>query len=98
LFLVVWMFETKAGAEQDFIRAYGADGDWAQLFRRSTGYVDTALARDSEISGRFVTIDRWASRQAFEDFKASSKADYDALDARCQQLTRSERLIGHFET
>ena len=37
-------------------------------------------------------------RQAFEDFKASSKADYDALDARCQQLTRSERLIGHFET
>jgi heme-degrading monooxygenase HmoA len=97
VFVVLWMFEAKAGAEADFMRAYGPEGDWAKLFRRSEGYVGTELARDAEIARRFVTIDRWASRQAFEDFKASAKVDCDALDARCQQLTRSERLIGHFE-
>ncbi len=100
MFVVVWMFEAKAGAEEDFVRAYGPDGDWAQLFRRSGGesFLDSELARDIEIARRFVTIDRWASRAAFDAFKASAKADYDALDARCRQLTRSERLIGHFET
>lgn len=98
MFVVLWMFEAKAGAEQDFVRAYGPDGEWAQLFRRSTGYLETWLVRDVEVARRFVTIDRWASRQAFEDFKASAKTEYDALDARCQQLTRSERLLGHFET
>ncbi|PYO68384.1 MAG: hypothetical protein DMD69_07085 [Gemmatimonadetes bacterium] len=98
MFVVVWMFEAKAGAEEDFIRTYGPEGEWAKLFRRSAGYVDSALARDIGIARRFVTIDRWASRAAFDEFKASAKADYDALDARCQHLTRSERLIGHFET
>jgi len=92
VFVVLWMFEAKAGAEED--------GDWAQLFRRSGGgaYLDSQLARDIEIARRFVTIDRWASRAAFDAFKAAAKPEYDALDARCRQLTRSERLIGHFET
>jgi heme-degrading monooxygenase HmoA len=100
LFVVLWMFEAKAGAEEDFVRAFGPEGDWAQLFRRSGGgaYLDTQLVRDIEIARRFVTIDRWASRAAFDAFKAAARADYDALDARCRQLTRSERLIGHFET
>src|SRR5436305_15326334 len=87
------MFEAKAGAEEDFVRAYRPDGDWAQLFRRSGGesFLDSQLARDIEIARRFVTIDRWASRAAFDAFKAAAKPEYDALDARCRQLTRSER-------
>lgn len=98
MFVVLWMFEAKAGAEEDFVRTYGPDGDWAQLFRRSTGYLETWLVRDVAVARRFVTIDRWASRQAFEDFKASATTEYHALDARCQRLTWSERLLGHFET
>lgn len=98
MFVVLWMFEAKVGAEEHVSRVYGPDGDWAQLFRRSDGYVETQLARDVEVARRFVTIDRWASRGAFDEFKAACRAEYDALDARCRALTRSERLIGHFET
>lgn len=97
MFVVLWMFEAKAGAEDDFARVYGPDGDWARLFRRSPGYLETQLVRDAQMAQRFLTIDRWASRRAFEEFKASCQAEYDALDARCEPLTRSERLIGHFE-
>ncbi len=97
MLVVLWMFEARAGAEEDFARAYGADGDWAQLFRRSPGYVQTELIHDTEIARRFVTIDRWTSREAFEEFKVAWRADYESLDARCKQLTRSERLLGHFE-
>lgn len=97
MFVVLWMFEAKAGAEGDFARAYGPDGDWVRLFRRGAGYVETQLVRDVEIGRRFVTIDRWASRAAFEEFKAACRQDYEALDARCKELTRSERLIGYFD-
>jgi len=98
MFVVLWMFEANVGAEDDFTRAYGSHGDWARLFRRSERYLETQLARDVEVARRFVTIDRWASRGAFDKFRATCKAEYDALDARCRALTRSERLIGHFET
>ncbi len=97
MFVVLWMFEAKAGAEQDFARVYGPDGDWARLFRQSPGFLATELIRDLEIVRRFVTIDRWESRQAFERFKAATQAEYEALDVRCKELTRSERLIGHYE-
>src|SRR2546429_8093434 len=94
------MFEAKAGAEEDFVRAYGPDGDWAQLFRRSGGgaYLDSQLARDIEIARRVVTIDRWASRGAFGAFKAAAKPEDDAPDAPRRPLPRGARPVGHFET
>jgi heme-degrading monooxygenase HmoA len=98
MFVVLWMFEAKAGAEEDFARVYGTEGDWARLFRRSPGYVTTELIRDVAVARRFVTIDRWESREAFERFKAAAQPEYEALDARSKQLTRDERLIGHFGT
>jgi heme-degrading monooxygenase HmoA len=97
VFIALWMFEAKAGAEDDFARAYGPEGDWARLFQRSPGYIATELVRDLEIARRFLTIDRWHSREAFEQFHTAAKHEYEALDARCKELTRSERLIGHFE-
>jgi heme-degrading monooxygenase HmoA len=98
VFVVLWMFEAKAGAEADFARVYGPEGDWARLFRRGPGYLATELVRDLEVARRFVTIDRWESRDAFHQFKAATHGEYEALDARCRPLTRSQRLIGHFET
>src|SRR2546422_8528105 len=84
------MFEAKAGAEEDFVRAYGPDGDWAQLFRRSGGgaYLDSQLARDIEIARRFVTIDRWASRAAFTNRRAIS-------DRKSTRLNSSHGYISY---
>src|SRR3989442_13862477 len=94
------MFEAKAGAEEDFVRAYGPDGDWAQLFRRSGGgaYLDSQLARDIEIARRFVTIDRWASRAAVDAFKASAKAEDDAPPPPGPPLPPRQALNSHFAT
>ncbi|HYK82230.1 MAG TPA: antibiotic biosynthesis monooxygenase [Gemmatimonadales bacterium] len=97
MFIVLWMFEAKAGAEEDFARAYGPAGDWARLFGRSPEYIATELVRDLEIARRFLTIERWRSRHGFEQFRAGAKHECEALDARCKELTRNERLIGHFE-
>src|SRR6266849_5594843 len=91
-------FEARAGAEEALARVDGGGVVGAWLVRRSPGHATTELIRDVAVARRFVTIDRWESREAFERFKAAAQPEYEALDARCKQLTRDERLIGHFGT
>lgn len=98
MFVIVWEFVVKRDRLKEYERAYAPTGDWAQLFKRAKGFVDTALLRDREDRTRFLTIDTWESRDAYEAFRAAFDADYLALDARTEVFTDSERRIGVFET
>lgn len=93
--VLVWEFRPATGREAEFERAYGPDGDWAVLFQRHPGYLGTELLRGA--GGRYVTIDRWRTRAAFEDFKARHGADYAALDRKMEALTSHEASVGTFE-
>ena len=93
----MWRFEAAAGRAADFERAYGPDGDWVRLFSRSSDYRGTELLSDARHPGQYVTIDRWTSAAAFEAFKSQWKAEYQALDRRCESLTASETPLGTFE-
>jgi hypothetical protein len=46
-----------------------ARGNWLPSFRRSPDYYDTQLIRDMNQPGRYLTLDRWTSREAFGQFK-----------------------------
>lgn len=96
-FTAVWEFRVSSGKRRAFEKAYARTGDWATLFRRSEGYLRTELIRDPNISGRYMTLDFWTSRLAYQRFKSHNIAAYRALDKRCEKLTQSERLIGEFE-
>ena len=69
MFIVVWQFEIAEENVAAFEAAYGPDGSWAQLFRSSPEYRGTELLRDAYISGNYLTIDRWASENAFRAFR-----------------------------
>jgi heme-degrading monooxygenase HmoA len=94
MYAVVWEYSVRQGAEREFAETYGARGTWAQLFGREEGFVGTELFRSAEGQDRFLTIDRWRSREDFDRFKERFGADYDAIDARCEALTVSERRLG----
>ena len=96
-YLAVWEFQVRAECVPEFEKIYGADGQWAQLFRRSPLYLGTEFVRDLECAGRYLTIDRWISREAFRQFKQQFAADYAALDETCERLTESETHVGDFE-
>jgi len=96
-YLAVWEFRVKADSASTFERIYGPNGAWAQLFRRSPGYVATELIRDLEHPGRYLTLDRWTSREALQRFKQDNHSDYAALDKQCESLTEQENLIGAFD-
>jgi heme-degrading monooxygenase HmoA len=96
-YLYVWQYRVRPGYEASFLDAYGPEGAWVQLFRRAEGFLRTELHRDREQPDRFVTLDYWESQEAWQAFRSSFAAEYQALDARCAAFTFSEHEIGRFE-
>lgn len=96
MFVVIWQFEIVEEKIAAFEAAYGPDGAWAQLFRTSPDYLGTELLRDAYIPGAYLTIDRWASEEAFRAFRKDHDPQYESLDRRCDALTTRETRIGAF--
>lgn len=96
MFVQVWEFTVAQEREAEFIRQYGPDGSWVQLFARAPDYLGTLLLRDVALPGRFLTLDRWRSEQAYRAFRALKAEEYRALDQRFERLCLSERELGAF--
>ncbi len=94
--IIVWEFTVREQHIQQFISAYGSNGDWANLFRRAEGFLDTQLLRSSREPDIFLTIDRWESVGCFEIFQKRFGAEYKKLDAQMEIYTSSEREVGVF--
>ena len=90
---VVWTYRIAPGAAVAFEALYGAEGDWARLFRRDPAYLGTELYRDAADPARYLTIDRWRTRADYEAFLQAARADYAVLDARGDALTLEETRL-----
>jgi heme-degrading monooxygenase HmoA len=90
VFVRVWQYDVVPGAEAEFERVYGSDGDWARLFGTSVGYLGTGLFRDVEQPGRYLTVDRFSGVDVWQQFLQAHREQYDALEARTAELTVSE--------
>ncbi len=97
MFVALWEYEVKPGCEKRFEEAYGPDGDWARLFQNDSRYREMRLVRDAFHPGVYLTMDFWESRAAYGKFMAEHRREYEALDARGEQMTAKERRIGWFE-
>ena len=95
MFVVIWQFEISEEKTAGFEAAYAADGAWAQLFRTSPEYRGTELLRDT-YTGNYLTIDRWASEEAFRAFRKDHDQEYETLDRACDSLTARETRIGAY--
>jgi heme-degrading monooxygenase HmoA len=92
----VWEFHVSVEHQAAFEQHYGPEGSWVQLFRRSPGFRETLLLIDRSNSGRYLTVDRWQSEQAYLDFRGAFSAQYAGLDADCGKLTTAETFLGAF--
>jgi len=92
----IWEFVVKDGLNADFEKFYGADGDWAELFRRGSGYLKTDLIRDQFNSQRYLTIDHWRCREDYSEFRRAFDSAFEQLDKHCEGLTVQESKIGEF--
>ena len=92
----IWEFHVKASRREDFERCYGPSGPWVLLFRRAEGYAGTELLQDNANPLRYLTIDRWASVEAYRSFRTRFADQYAELDRECEGMTSREVLLGEF--
>src|ERR1700735_604632 len=97
-YVILWEFQVHKRCQREFEDAYGASGAWAVLFRKSGDYRGTELLCDASAPGRYLTVDRWTSAEAFDKFRRTHAAEYQALDAHCEALTESDGALGTWTT
>ncbi len=97
MFVIVWQFDIAEDKTPAFEAAYAPGGTWALLFARSADYLGTELLKDAYVPGRYLTLDRWASEDAFRAFRAQHDADYEIVDRSCDHITANELRIGAFQ-
>jgi len=74
MFVIAYSYEARD--PEDFESVYGPNGDWSEFFRRGNGYVGTELLRELENPGRYLVLDRWESRDAFDQFALEHQGEY----------------------
>jgi heme-degrading monooxygenase HmoA len=74
--LIALVFSYDAADVAEFERVYGPEGEWAAFFRTGRGYVGTELLRDVEIPARYLVVDRWESREAYNEFVETNREEY----------------------
>ena len=95
-FTCIWEFEVPAATESEFRRHYGPGGSWVTLFRSDSAFIETLLLHDPSREGRYVTVDRWRSADAYRLFRQTFSEQYQALDQICEGLTKKETNLGSF--
>ena len=94
MYVVIWEYQVRPGEAARFESLYGPQGEWVALFRAWPGYLATELLRGDD--GRYVTTDRWESREAYERFQQQAASEYARIDAIGDAVTLSERRVGAF--
>lgn len=96
-FAYIWEFLVNDSRQVDFEQAYGPDGDWVALFRRSPGYLGTELHQDQTNPLRYLTVDYWRSKEDRDTFRLRFAHEFRQLDARCETYTVQEKFLGDYD-
>jgi hypothetical protein len=98
MYVVIWEFFCKPDHIDKLIQANGINGDWCRVFASSPEYIGTEVLCDSQNRAHVVTIDRWKSKAAYENFLDQAQKEYEKIDRDLANLTETENCIGCFKT
>jgi heme-degrading monooxygenase HmoA len=95
--MIALVFRYEVRDSDEFERAYGPDGEWAEFFRRGAGYIGTELLRDVGEPDRYLVIDRWESTQGYNAFLAANNEEYMRRADETRMHYIQELRFGTFE-
>ena len=93
MFSVIWTYTVPEPHREAFREHYCENGSWARLFTKGEGYLHTEFYQDADHPERFLTIDRWRSRQDYDRFFEQHRDLYLDLDKECESLAEDEELV-----
>jgi quinol monooxygenase YgiN len=91
---VVWQFDVKPGAEKEFEKLYGADGDWTALNRQTRSYLGSSFLRDQNRTSRYLLAEYWSEMVVYEQHRASRSALIESIEERRAELVEAMEPIG----
>ena len=94
MYRLVWEFDAQPQRVADFEKVYSPEGRWTTFFKLSPDYLGSELYKSTASPDRFVVVDAWRSRSAYESFRKANAAEYATLDEWCRQLLTHERMLG----
>ncbi len=98
MFVILWTYDVRPGAQAAFEKLYGPSGEWVALFKQAEGYLGTKLLCAAHVSLRYLTIDSWESEAAYKRFRTTSAQAYDIVDRAGEGLTEAETPLGEFRS
>jgi len=93
---VVWQFEIRPGAVEEFERFYGADGDWTKLSRRSRSFLGSSFLRDIGSESRYLLVEYWGEMVVYEKHVADFSDEMVALERERERLVVRMDTVGVF--
>jgi hypothetical protein len=90
VYLIQWDFLPAAERLEQFLAAYGGEGDWVRLFRKAEGYLGTELLPMPALPGWYRCLDRWRRERDYAAFRLAYSVEYQALDRACERYTLAE--------
>lgn len=93
---VVWQFDIRAGATEEFERLYGADGDWTKLSRKSRSFLGSSFLRDIATESRYLLVEYWSEMVVYEKHVADFSDELEALERERERLIERMETVGVF--
>ncbi len=93
---LVWMFEIRLGASEEFERFYGADGEWTALSRRSRSFLGSSFLKDIAAENRYVLVEYWGEMVIYEKHVADFQRRIDLLQQERDRFVERVDALGVF--
>lgn len=93
---VVWQFDVRPGAAEDFERLYGSDGEWTRLSRRSRSFLGSSFMRDIASETRYLLVEYWSEMLVYEKHLASFTTPLKVLEKQRAALVERIEAVGVF--
>jgi len=98
MYIIIWEFHVIPEKEKEFVKLYGRNGQWVKFFETDDDYFESDLIKDVHKEGRYVTVDYWIDKKAYEHFRTQHNEEYQELDLKGASFTLKEKQIGEFES
>lgn len=95
MYCKIWNFTVDSSQQSKFEEEYGRGGSWFKFFEPCEDFLGLELLKNSD-GKSYIVIDRWMSKEDYEDYISSNQAVYDDLSEKDKELYSGEQNLGTF--
>ncbi|MCP4459110.1 MAG: hypothetical protein GY816_13970 [Cytophagales bacterium] len=97
MYYIIWKYTVDNTKQQKFEEEYDRNGSWFKFFEPCNDYMGHDLLKNMD-GETYLLIDKWMSKNDYENFLKSNQLEYDAINNRSKELYDLEEQIGLFNS